>query len=261
MRKLFRRVRQREEITKRKNNNKSYKETTEVPELTLYPSFITASSCQNCQKRDLLTNINNVSELKMNTGNANIHDNCIEGVFALNVITNDYHHNRHFHLEKAIFHSSPTLSNAEDDAGVYGSGSPRFKQQKLYASIDNNHDLVTLEHLTKADDGSHYRTNDKTATTIDSVSNMAVNSAAIACTCQDDLKESRGGGNNERLERDVTAALVQDPESGVVRKNVKKGAAYLTTRVLIQAFTMTFLAEWGDRSQLATIILAASKVS
>lgn len=63
------------------------------------------------------------------------------------------------------------------------------------------------------------------------------------------------------MERDVTAVLVQDPESGVVRKNVKKGAAYLTTRVLVQAFTMTFLAEWGDRSQLATIILAASKVS
>lgn len=64
-----------------------------------------------------------------------------------------------------------------------------------------------------------------------------------------------------QLERDVTSTLIQDPESGVVRKNTKKGAAYLTTRVLMQAFTMTFLAEWGDRSQLTTIILAASKVS
>ena len=26
---------------------------------------------------------------------------------------------------------------------------------------------------------------------------------------------------------------------------------------IIQAFTMTFLAEWGDRSQIATVILAA----
>ncbi|OTF75390.1 hypothetical protein BLA29_013605 [Euroglyphus maynei] len=28
--------------------------------------------------------------------------------------------------------------------------------------------------------------------------------------------------------------------------------------VFIETFTMTFLAEWGDRSQIATIILAAS---
>ena len=31
----------------------------------------------------------------------------------------------------------------------------------------------------------------------------------------------------------------------------------MLSRIFIQAFTMTFLAEWGDRSQLATIILAA----
>lgn len=29
------------------------------------------------------------------------------------------------------------------------------------------------------------------------------------------------------------------------------------SKIFIQSFTMTFLAEWGDRSQLATIVLAA----
>jgi len=71
---------------------------------------------------------------------------------------------------------------------------------------------------------------------------------------QSDLRK-----REDELEREVNSANVQDPESGIVRKNTKKGAAYLTTRVFMQAFTMTFLAEWGDRSQLTTIILAASK--
>lgn len=35
----------------------------------------------------------------------------------------------------------------------------------------------------------------------------------------------------------------------------------LLSRILLQAFTLTFLAEWGDRSQLTTIILAAREVT
>jgi putative Ca2+/H+ antiporter (TMEM165/GDT1 family) len=38
-----------------------------------------------------------------------------------------------------------------------------------------------------------------------------------------------------------------------------KAAAAENLRVFTQTFTMTFLAEWGDRSQIATIALAASK--
>ncbi|KAH8420762.1 hypothetical protein KR222_004311 [Zaprionus bogoriensis] len=66
------------------------------------------------------------------------------------------------------------------------------------------------------------------------------------------------GSHKARLDRDVNAALVHDPESGR-RSKVHRSASYFTMRIFVQAFTMTFLAEWGDRSQLTTIILAASK--
>lgn len=41
------------------------------------------------------------------------------------------------------------------------------------------------------------------------------------------------------------------------RKPKTKSQKSIVMRVVIQAFSMTFLAEWGDRSQLTTIILAA----
>lgn len=63
----------------------------------------------------------------------------------------------------------------------------------------------------------------------------------------------------DELDKDSSQTLMQDPESGTpVRKPRSTGlAAYMTSRVLLQAFTMTFVAEWGDRSQLTTIILGA----
>ncbi|XP_053685005.1 uncharacterized protein LOC128734715 [Sabethes cyaneus] len=64
-------------------------------------------------------------------------------------------------------------------------------------------------------------------------------------------------GQSKRLEKETSATLIQDAETGVIRKNKQRSAMNLLLRILMQAFTMTFLAEWGDRSQLTTIILSA----
>ncbi|XP_053968431.1 uncharacterized protein LOC128869852 isoform X1 [Anastrepha ludens] len=89
----------------------------------------------------------------------------------------------------------------------------------------------------------------------DVVATVGVGGGIVGGQPNGELKQL--AGSKKRLER--SASLVQDPESGVVRKNPKKSATHISMRILMQAFTMTFLAEWGDRSQLTTIILAASK--
>lgn len=47
-----------------------------------------------------------------------------------------------------------------------------------------------------------------------------------------------------------------DPETGGAKKS-KNSAFMFLFRIFMQAFTMTFVAEWGDRSQITTIVLAA----
>ncbi|CAG9819539.1 unnamed protein product [Phaedon cochleariae] len=47
---------------------------------------------------------------------------------------------------------------------------------------------------------------------------------------------------------------VVDLESG---SNKRRSVWYEVFRIFLQAFTLTFLAEWGDRSQLTTILLGA----
>uniref|UniRef100_A0A1Q3F8E6 GDT1 family protein n=2 Tax=Culex tarsalis TaxID=7177 RepID=A0A1Q3F8E6_CULTA len=69
---------------------------------------------------------------------------------------------------------------------------------------------------------------------------------------QSDLRK-----REDELEKEASATLIQDAETGIIRKNKQRSAWNLLVRILMQAFTMTFLAEWGDRSQLTTIILAA----
>lgn len=67
-------------------------------------------------------------------------------------------------------------------------------------------------------------------------------------------------GHPFQYEKETASTLVQDPETGVIRKTTKTSAFMLLSRIFLQAFTLTFLAEWGDRSQLTTIILAAREV-
>uniref|UniRef100_A0A182QIY3 GDT1 family protein n=1 Tax=Anopheles farauti TaxID=69004 RepID=A0A182QIY3_9DIPT len=73
-----------------------------------------------------------------------------------------------------------------------------------------------------------------------------------------------GGGAPLGLERDASSGgglmVGQDAESG--RRGSSRGqrnnsALKLLLRIFMQAFTMTFVAEWGDRSQLTTVILSA----
>lgn len=63
--------------------------------------------------------------------------------------------------------------------------------------------------------------------------------------------------------REKEAALAyrtSDPESGGIRATTRGRWQRLVSAVCLQSFTLTFLAEWGDRSQITTIVLAAREV-
>ncbi|XP_008560235.1 transmembrane protein 165 [Microplitis demolitor] len=60
----------------------------------------------------------------------------------------------------------------------------------------------------------------------------------------------------DEYEKEEIVTTIQDPETGVIKKS-KANPWMLISRIFLQAFSLTFLAEWGDRSQLTTIILAA----
>jgi len=48
-------------------------------------------------------------------------------------------------------------------------------------------------------------------------------------------------------------------ESGQGKSSVRRLFARFCTPIFLEAFILTFLAEWGDRSQIATIALATHK--
>lgn len=72
---------------------------------------------------------------------------------------------------------------------------------------------------------------------------------------QEELEEVQSNlrKKDEEYEKET---MLPDPEAGGSTKR-KMGALSTLSRILLQSFTLTFLAEWGDRSQLTTIILGA----
>ena len=74
---------------------------------------------------------------------------------------------------------------------------------------------------------------------------------------EEELIDKKGGDENESQSGDIE---VGDKDRNTKGQNYKEKSIHTrNTAILTQALTMTFLAEWGDRSQIATIALAASK--
>lgn len=67
------------------------------------------------------------------------------------------------------------------------------------------------------------------------------------------IEKKDDGGGQQQSEKDVEGGGMNGTESKVFITQVDH------VHIFTQAFTLTFLAEWGDRSQIATIALASSK--
>ncbi|XP_012940435.1 transmembrane protein 165 [Aplysia californica] len=74
---------------------------------------------------------------------------------------------------------------------------------------------------------------------------------------QEEYEEVQADLKRREDELEKQSTPVQDLESGVIRTPGRRFLVGILSTVFLQALTMTFLAEWGDRSQIATIILGA----
>ncbi|XP_055848007.1 uncharacterized protein LOC129913402 isoform X1 [Episyrphus balteatus] len=165
---------------------------------------------------------------------------------------------------------SPSLSSSTVETSVNTNSNCDIKPSGNGNVLsDDDGKVHRAASITVVDPGVHHSTTSRFSVDLNKTNSISNNSLSHVTTAgQSNGKLSNGEinangmelkqlGNKKRLDREVSSTLVQDPESGVIRKNAKRSGAYMASRIFMQAFTMTFLAEWGDRSQLTTIILAA----
>ncbi|XP_074603675.1 putative divalent cation/proton antiporter TMEM165 isoform X2 [Brevipalpus obovatus] len=83
------------------------------------------------------------------------------------------------------------------------------------------------------------------------------------------LAESTSPAGDAEFNGSVVTPSSEDPETGIIRSAgsasfgtlIKRRFMHIFSLVFIETFTMTLVAEWGDRSQITTIVLAARESS
>jgi Ca2+/H+ antiporter, TMEM165/GDT1 family len=80
----------------------------------------------------------------------------------------------------------------------------------------------------------------------------------------DDLETGKGASlsppASPQLGRRRASSTSRDAARHTVKEGAKNLCSLLFSPVFVQTFVLTFLAEWGDRSQISTIALAAAHV-
>lgn len=74
---------------------------------------------------------------------------------------------------------------------------------------------------------------------------------------QEEYEEAQAEIKKKEDEMQKQNMPVQDIETGIIRTPGRRFFTGILSAIFLESFTLTFLAEWGDRSQIATIILGA----